>query len=197
MMLTIQENTHIEVETQRAFFFFFFFAFCSLFFCFFVSISYFFLFLFLFKLDKYKKELEISNAQYGLLQSAVSLVNTIIPFFGGLFIDAFGTGLGSIICSSLITLGSVIVAISTYPSSFSLMIVGRVVYGIGSGCIVTVQEAILAHWFSGKGLAITIGLQIGTSRLAGFLATGATASIAEKTGFYGNGKIRKKKIKNK
>jgi len=36
---------------------------------------------------------------------------------------------------------------------------------IGSGSIVTVQEAILAHWFHGRGLAITIGLQISLSRL--------------------------------
>ena len=36
---------------------------------------------------------------------------------------------------------------------------------VGSGSIVTVQEAILAHWFHGRGLAITIGLQISLSRL--------------------------------
>jgi len=36
---------------------------------------------------------------------------------------------------------------------------------VGAGCIVTVQEAILAHWFHGRGLAIAVGLQISMSRL--------------------------------
>ena len=58
---------------------------------------------------------------------------------------------------------------------------------IGAGCIVTVQEAILAHWFKGKGLAITIGIQIAISRLSSFLAAITVVPIAENTGFYGNG----------
>jgi hypothetical protein len=39
------------------------------------------------------------------------------------------------------------------------------VASVGAGCIVTVQEAILAHWFHGRGLAIAVGLQISMSRL--------------------------------
>lgn len=51
----------------------------------------------------------------------------------------------------------------------------------------TVQEAILAHWFKGRWLAITLGIQIAASRLSSFLATGTVVPIAESTGFYGNG----------
>ncbi|PVU91511.1 hypothetical protein BB559_004099 [Furculomyces boomerangus] len=76
-----------------------------------------------------KKELDITNAQYGALQSSVSLVNTIIPVLGGLFIDSFGTSLGSLLATSLIMTGSVIVAISTNMSSFGVMVLGRIIYG--------------------------------------------------------------------
>ncbi|KCV67742.1 hypothetical protein H696_05851 [Fonticula alba] len=133
-----------------------------------------------------KEELDITNAQFGLLQSAVSLVNTVIPLFGGIFIDLFGTTWGSLAASTLILVGEAIVALSTMAVSFEVMVIGRVIYGIGAGYIVTVQEAILAHWFEGRGLALTIGLQIAMSRLSSFLATGTVVPISESTGFYGN-----------
>ncbi|PVZ99307.1 hypothetical protein BB558_004668 [Smittium angustum] len=132
-----------------------------------------------------KKELDITNAQYGALQSSVSLVNTIIPVLGGLFIDSFGTSLGSLLATSLIMTGSVIVAISTNMSSFGVMVLGRIIYGLGSGTIVTVQETILGHWFRGSSLAVTIALQISTARLSSFLSMGTAVPIANWVGFYG------------
>ncbi|KAJ1961932.1 hypothetical protein IWQ62_003692 [Dispira parvispora] len=127
----------------------------------------------------------ISNTQYGVVQSAVSLVNTVLPVLGGLFIDSFGTSRGSILATTAILLGTVVVAISTHHRSFATMVAGRLLYGLGSGTIVTVQETILSHWFHGKGLALTIALQIATARLASFLSMGTTIPIANATGFYG------------
>jgi len=73
--------------------------------------------------------LNISYTQYSLLQAAVSLVNTIVPLFGGQFIDMFGTGWGSVVASSLILVGDMIVAISTEISSYPVMVIGRLIYG--------------------------------------------------------------------
>ncbi|KAI8054220.1 major facilitator superfamily domain-containing protein [Syncephalis plumigaleata] len=133
-----------------------------------------------------KVNLDISNANYGVLQSSVSLVNTFIPLFGGIFMDRFGTALGSIVCTTLILVGNIVEAISANTSSYGLMIFGRVVYGIGSGAIIIAQETILSHWFRGKALALAIGLQISVSRLSSFLAQGVTEPIREHTGFWGN-----------
>ncbi|KAJ2708013.1 hypothetical protein H4R19_004852, partial [Coemansia spiralis] len=44
---------------------------------------------------------------------------------------------------------------------------------------------ILGSWFKGKGLAITIGIQITTSRIASFLSMGTAIPIANRFGFYG------------
>jgi len=52
-----------------------------------------------------------------------------MPFFGGIFIDIFGTGIGSLVASSLIFGGDILVALSTEISSFPVMVVGRVIYG--------------------------------------------------------------------
>ncbi|KAJ1902654.1 hypothetical protein LPJ81_003484, partial [Coemansia sp. IMI 209127] len=130
-------------------------------------------------------ELDITNAQYGALQSTVSAVNTILPILGGLFIDSFGTTTGSLLATSLIMIGNLIISISTHYRSFSTMVVGRILYGLGSGTITVVQETILGSWFKGKGLAITIAIQITTSRIASFLSMGTAIPVTKRFDFYG------------
>jgi len=132
-----------------------------------------------------KEEFGISNSQYGVIQSSVSIVNTILPVLGGLFIDAFGTATGSFVTTLLITSGNVLVAYSTHNKSLMTMILGRVLYGIGSGTVVIVQETILSHWFNGRSLAGVVSLMLTTSRLASFAAQASVIPIAEWTGWYG------------
>ncbi|CAG8453808.1 4994_t:CDS:2 [Racocetra fulgida] len=131
-----------------------------------------------------KKELGITNTQYEIVQSSVTLVNTILPILGGVFIDKFGTSTGSILATSLIAVGNILVALSTSLVSFPVMVFGRILYGIGSGTIVTVQTTILSHWFKEKGLSIVVGIQIATSRLSSFLGNLTVVPIKDATGFY-------------
>ncbi|RKP23751.1 hypothetical protein SYNPS1DRAFT_24174 [Syncephalis pseudoplumigaleata] len=126
-----------------------------------------------------KKELRISNSQYGVLQSSVAIVNTVLPLLAGLFVDTFGTQVGSILATSLIAAGYVLAATSTSLASFPLMVVGYVMYGLGSGSITVVQGAIRSHWFRGKGLAIAMGLE------ASYLSMATVVLISQWTGFYG------------
>eukprot|EP01135_Chromosphaera_perkinsii_P000638 Nk52_evm5s147 gene=Nk52_evmTU5s147 len=131
------------------------------------------------------KDLGIDNTSYGILQSAVSLVNTALPLFGGIFIDRFGTGMGSLLPSTLILLGECVTAVSAQWNNFFLMVVGRFIYGAGAGVIVTAQQSIIAHWFSqGTGLGIAIGIQIAMSRLAGWAAAASVVPIQNMTGNY-------------
>lgn len=111
------------------------------------------------------KEFGISNSQYGVIQSSVSIVNTVLPVLGGLYLDAFGTVSGSILTTVLITLGNILVALSMHNTSLTTMIVGRVMYGIGSGTVVIVQETILSQWFKGRSLAGVMALMLTVSRL--------------------------------
>ncbi|KAI8372748.1 major facilitator superfamily domain-containing protein [Radiomyces spectabilis] len=132
-----------------------------------------------------KQHFGISNSQYGVLQSTVSIVNTVLPFANGILIDAFGTIPGSIFTTLLITSGNVLVALSTHSSSLSMMILGRVLYGIGSGAVVIVQETILSQWFKGRHLASVVALMLTVSRLSSFLAQATVVFIAKWTGWYG------------
>ncbi|CAI2167413.1 17625_t:CDS:2 [Funneliformis geosporum] len=131
-----------------------------------------------------KTELGIPNSKYGVIQSSVSLVNTILPILGGIFLDTFGTLVGSVLATSLIAIGNILVALSTDLKSFAVMVIGRILYGIGSGTIVIVQLTILSHWFKGKGLGIAVGIQIAVSRLSSFLAIITVNPITKSTGSY-------------
>ncbi|ORY96589.1 major facilitator superfamily domain-containing protein [Syncephalastrum racemosum] len=134
-----------------------------------------------------KKEFGITNVQYGVLQSSVSIVNTVLPVLGGIFLDAFGTVPGSILTTVLIASGNVLVAASTSSASLPMMITGRILYGIGSGTVVIVQETILSQWFQGRSLAGVIALMMTVSRLASFAAQATVTPIANWTGWYGYG----------
>ncbi|KAI9249391.1 major facilitator superfamily domain-containing protein [Phascolomyces articulosus] len=134
-----------------------------------------------------KQEFGITNSQYGVIQSTVSIVNTVLPVIGGIFVDAFGTVPGSIITTVLITSGNTLVAISTSSASLPMMIFGRILYGIGSGTVVIVQETILSQWFKGRSLAAVMALLLTVSRLASFMAQATVVPIANWTGWYGYG----------
>lgn len=88
---------------------------------------------------------------------------------GGIFIDAFGTIPGSILTTVLIASGNILVAASTSTANLNMMIVGRILYGIGSGTVVIVQETILSQWFQGRSLAAVIALMMTISRLVKYL----------------------------
>lgn len=119
-----------------------------------------------------------------MLSSSVSIINTIFPIAGGIFVDMFGSVWGTLAINLVVIIGSLLTAIAAKYNSFGLMVAGRVIFGIGSGLIVTMQESILSKWFRTQNLSIAIGLQLSISRLATFLGTLVANPIAVKTGDY-------------
>ncbi|WVW83550.1 hypothetical protein I302_105571 [Kwoniella bestiolae CBS 10118] len=80
----------------------------------------------------FREELGVTNAQYGAISSASSLVNTILPVIGGLGIDYWGATYASIICSTFIMVGAIVSAAGANTSKFSMVVGGRVLMGFGS-----------------------------------------------------------------
>ncbi|OMJ15907.1 Major facilitator superfamily domain-containing protein 1 [Smittium culicis] len=132
--------------------------------------------------SKLVKKLGISNTKYGVLQSSNELMNTFMPLVVGLFFDAYGSVWGALAVSTAILLGTSLVAISSSINSYGMMVAGRIIYGIGSGAIVSIQEAILAQWFAGGSVSAAIGIQLSTSRLSSYIGTVSVVPFAEKTG---------------
>lgn len=54
-------------------------------------------------------DLDISEVKQNLLYSVYSFPNTILPLFGGYFVDKFGTAKTLFVFSSLLAIGQVLV----------------------------------------------------------------------------------------
>ncbi|KAL7318695.1 hypothetical protein PS15m_001907 [Mucor circinelloides] len=118
--------------------------------------------------------MDINNTQFSILMSSVTLVNTILPFFAGAFSDdlssSIGTIRGTLGINIIILIGSLMVTMGANYNTYSIMLAGQVIYGLGDGIIVTFQEAILSRWFRDKQLAIVVGSMLSMARLTKFVA---------------------------
>ncbi|KAI8072732.1 major facilitator superfamily domain-containing protein [Gongronella butleri] len=121
-----------------------------------------------------KLTMNINNTQFGILMSAVTLVNTILPLFAGAFVDDASSRLGSVrstaMVSAFILIGSIIISLAATQENYPAMVTGQVICGFGGGMIVTMQEAIISKWFRDQQLAIVLGVLLAWARLVQWVA---------------------------
>mmetsp|Transcript_13036 Transcript_13036/g.20234 ORF Transcript_13036/g.20234 Transcript_13036/m.20234 type:complete len:122 (-) Transcript_13036:1205-1570(-) len=72
-----------------------------------------------------------TTSEYGLLYTVYALPNTILPLVGGVFLDRIGTRNGLLLFTTILCLGQFLFMMGGYRMNFSLMLVGRTVFGIG------------------------------------------------------------------
>ena len=109
--------------------------------------------------------MKITTSTFNLLYSVYSYPNTVLPIFGGIFLDIIGLRLGILVFSGILTIGQGVFMIGGYQKSFGIMIAGRVIFGLGGESLSVAQSAIVSKWFKGKELAMALGLNISISRL--------------------------------
>ncbi len=127
------------------------------------------------------KGMGIGREQIGMLYSFYSWPNVIMVFFGGMLIDRIGTRKASLVFSGLVTFGAAMVAIAP---SFGWMLVGRVLFGIGSESLIVAQSAIIARWFKGKELALAFGIALTVSRIGTLFSFNGASIIGQQFGGY-------------
>ncbi|KAF7293068.1 MFS transporter [Mycena indigotica] len=132
-----------------------------------------------------KKELHINNARYGVIASANSLVNTVMPVIGGVAIDWFGPEMGSLLSSVAVLLGTLISGIGASKASFGTLVAGNVIMGLGSSTIETCQSKLYTHWFYGNHLGLVYGVDIAFGRVINTVAKATSVPIAEGTHWWG------------
>ncbi|KAG0235481.1 hypothetical protein BGW42_005267 [Actinomortierella wolfii] len=120
--------------------------------------------------DVLKDNMGISNTQFSLLQSSLTLFPTIVPLIGGLLVERYGTGPSSIVFSSIVVLAQVVVVFGCWVRSVRIMIIGFCFFGIGAAPIYIIQETIWVRYFKDKSLALVLALGLTTGKLAGFSA---------------------------
>lgn len=132
-------------------------------------------------------QLGFSSTEYGMLVSFYSFPNTflLMAVFGGIFLDRFGIrktgGLFTLFCA----MGALITAygasdlfrdngfgytlfnsfLPQYSPELKMMILGRVLYGLGAETSIVVINKIIVKWFRGKELAFGFAVNLAIARL--------------------------------
>lgn len=127
------------------------------------------------------KGMDITRAQYGLLFSYYSLPNFIMVLLGGMLLDKIGIRKAGNLFAFLCVAG---VLITAAGASYQVMLLGRLVYGLGSESLIITINKVLAKWFKRKELALAFGLNITVARLGTFAALNSSARIQAWSGSW-------------
>jgi len=101
------------------------------------------------------QEFKISKAEFGLLMSVVLMPGIFLSLPAGLFVERYGVrrvGFASLIC---IALGCFVTATA---NSFIMLLVGRLILGLGGTFIITNTPAVIAQWFTREELGKAMGI---------------------------------------
>lgn len=126
----------------------------------------------------------LSNVNYNLLYSVYSFPNIVLPLLGGFLIDRLGIRFGIILFSFLIIVGQFLVMLGGILTSYWILILGRVIFGLGGESLGVTQSTLVAKWFGDKELAFALGLNIAVSRLGSTVNTAITPRIFDATNGY-------------
>lgn len=100
-----------------------------------------------------------------LMYSLYSLPNMFLPAIGGYVIDTHDPRKVLVVLSIVVCVGQTLVAIGTYLKDVRVMVVGRLVFGIGGECIGVSEAAIVTSFFTGRELAFALGMNLSVARL--------------------------------
>ena len=117
--------------------------------------------------DIFKSELGFSDTQYGWLFSIYSAAAIFVLLIGGVVIDKYGTVKSTIVFGSICTFAGILM-VST--SSYWVMLLARLLLGLGSEPLIVAITCALAKWFKGRELGFAFGINLTIARLGSFSA---------------------------
>lgn len=132
-----------------------------------------------------RKELGISNTQFGIISSSDAVVNSIWPIVGGIMLDWFGPNIITLLCTSVIFVGSILAAVGVTLNIWRLLVVGNIIMGFGIAVVDSAQQKFFYHWFGADGLAFAFGLENAIAGATSLVAGIVAIPIKERTGWYG------------
>ena len=113
-----------------------------------------------------------NQSQIGLLNAVFSLPNIALALVGGMVIDRIGAGRAALIAASISAAGAVLTAIG---DPFALMLVGRLVFGLGNETLYIALLVGIAQWFHKGDGALGIALFFAMARVGSYSADKSTS----------------------
>ena len=116
--------------------------------------------------ESIENDMHVNKEQFMSLYAWYSWPNVVLCFFGGFLIDrVFGIRIGTLVFSMFVMVGQVVFAMGAYFNSFTTMIAGRFIFGIGGESLAVAQNTYAVGWFKGNELNMVFGLQLSFSRV--------------------------------
>jgi MFS family permease len=130
-------------------------------------------------------ETGLSNSDYGTMYGAYSFANAflLMALFGGVILDKWGIRKTGTLFISFLTIGIILTAygasyifkdssvytffnsfLSNYSAELKMMILGRVLFGLGAETFYVVINKVIAKWFKGKELALAFSISLAFGR---------------------------------
>ncbi len=132
-------------------------------------------------------DLGISNTHYGILVSFYSFPNTFLfmTLIGGIILDRYGIRKVGLMFTLFCFLGALLTAYGTsetfrsggfgheffgafltqFSPELKVMILGRLLYGLGAETSIVVINKVVVKWFKGKEMAFAFGVNLALARL--------------------------------
>lgn len=80
----------------------------------------------------------------------------IVPLLGGMLIDSKGPRIALILTASLCVVGQTIFGFGGLKNVWGIMLLGRVVFGLGGEVLHAAQNTIISRWFKASELSVKI-----------------------------------------
>jgi MFS family permease len=117
--------------------------------------------------DLLHRQLGFSYAQIGTLNAIFSLPNIVLALVGGVLADRYGPAVVAIWATAICFVGAVITAVGTH---FWIMVLGRLIFGIGGETSWLALLVGLGRWFVGPRLAFAMAMYFSVARVGSYLA---------------------------
>ena len=118
-----------------------------------------------------RRQRGFTQLQIGQLNAVFSLPNIPLAIVGGVLIDRIGAARATLGAAILCTAGAVMTAIG---DPYSLMLVGRLLFGLGNETLYIALLVGLAQWFHAGGGALAIALFFSMARVGSYAADTST-----------------------
>lgn len=122
-----------------------------------------------------KTQLGFSDFNIGLLNGIYSVPNVIMVLIGGIIIDKIGASKATLLFTIICFVGAVLTAVT---GSLSVMVAGRLIFGLGAESMIVAVTTAIAKWFKGRELSFAFGLNLTIARLGSFAADNSPSLIA-------------------
>ena len=106
---------------------------------------------------------------FNLMYSVYSLPNVILPLIGGVMIFKYGYRIMFLVFGGCVLIGQLVFAMGCSINSVPLMLVGRVIFGLGGESLNTTQFAVIVQWFAVNELGFAMGLCLSMARIGNVL----------------------------